>query len=82
MMESAEYLKKMGAVSVSVAATHHLYLSGVQEKLEASEIDEIVVTDTVSKIVNPKLQIQNKSKIKNSKLRILSVAGLLVDELR
>ncbi|TXH06604.1 MAG: ribose-phosphate pyrophosphokinase, partial [Candidatus Moraniibacteriota bacterium] len=47
MMESAEYLKKMGAISVSVAATHHLYLPGVQEKLEKSEIDEVVVSDSV-----------------------------------
>ncbi len=72
MMESAEYLKKHGAVSVSVAATHHLYLDGVQEKLEMSEIDEVVVTDTV---INSKLEIRNK------KLMVLSVANLIVDEL-
>lgn len=75
MMESAEYLKKMGAVSVSVAATHHLYLEGVQEKLEKSEIDEVIVSDTVQMISNSAgQQVSNK-------LRVLSVAQLIVDEL-
>lgn len=72
MMESAEYLKKMGAVSVGVAATHHLYLPGVQEKLEESEIDEVVVSDTVA--VNSQIH-------KYKKLKVLSVAQLIVDEL-
>lgn len=81
MMESAEYLKKVGAISVSVAATHHLYLPGVQEKLEMSEIDEVVVSDTVAQIQNSKSQITSKSKIRNKKLKVLSVAGLIVDEL-
>jgi ribose-phosphate pyrophosphokinase len=81
MMESAEYLKKVGAISVSVAATHHLYLPGVQEKLEMSEIDEVVVSDTVAQIQNSKSQITSKSKIRNKKLKVLSVAQLIVDEL-
>ncbi len=76
MMETAKYLKNKGAKSVSVAATHHLYVAGVQEKLEKSEIDEVVVTDTVAQsATNP------KSKILNPKLKILSVAKLIVDEL-
>ncbi len=75
MMESAEYLKKMGAISVSVAATHHLYLPGVQEKLEASEIDEVIVSDTVRMISD------SGGKQVNNKLRVLSVAQLIVDEL-
>lgn len=83
MMKSAKYLKKMGAVGVSVAATHHLYLSGVQDKLETSEIDEAVVTDTVS--VNSQspnsLPAQAGQILKFKKLKVLSVAGLIVDEL-
>ena len=82
MMESAKFLKKQGAKSVSVVATHHLYVPGVQEKLKNSEIDEIVVTDTVSKIRNPKYEIRNKSEIRNSKLKVLSVAQLVVDEIK
>ena len=76
MMETAKYLKNKGAKSVSVAATHHLYVAGVQQKLEKSEIDEVVVTDTVAQsATNP------KSKILNPKLKILSVGKLIVDEL-
>ena len=75
MMESAEYLKKMGAISVSVAATHHLYLDGVQEKLEKSEIDEVIVSDTVQMLSDSAVQQVS------SKLRVLSVAQLIVDEL-
>ncbi|MFZ2199271.1 MAG: ribose-phosphate pyrophosphokinase [Microgenomates group bacterium] len=76
MMESAKYLKKQGAKSVSVAATHHLHIPGVQEKLEKSEIDEVVVTDSVSKIINNQVPIINK------KLKILSIAQMIVDELQ
>ncbi len=76
MMESAEYLKKMGAVSVGVAATHHLYLAGVQEKLEVSEIDEVVVSDTVALGAT-----SQKYLVDSNKLKILSVASLIVDEI-
>lgn len=75
MMESAEYLKKMGAVSVSVAATHHLYLPEVQKKLDESEIDEVVVSDTVQMIGDAVGQQVS------DKLKTLSVASLIVDEL-
>lgn len=78
MMESAKYLKKQGAKSVSVAATHHLYIDGVQEKLEKSEIDEIVVTDSVS----PQSQFSNSQILKFKKLKILSVSQIIVDELQ
>ncbi len=76
MIETAKYLKKKGAKKVSVAATHHLFVQGVQEKLEASEVDEIVVSDTVQQFGDSvNRQISNK-------LKTLSVAGLIVDELR
>ncbi|KKU14252.1 MAG: Ribose-phosphate pyrophosphokinase [Microgenomates group bacterium GW2011_GWC2_45_8] len=67
LLETAKELKK-----------HHLYVRGVQEKIEASAIDEIVVTDTVGN----KSQISNSQIFKSNKLKILSVAQLIVDELR
>jgi len=70
IMETAKYLKAQGALSVSVAATHHLYVDDVQIKLESSEIDEIIVTDTVEKIGVSK------------KLKVLSVAELVVQALQ
>lgn len=77
MMETAKYLKNKGAKQVTVAATHHLYVPGVQEKLEQSEIDEIVVTDTVMENMH-KSQMTNVHKW--GKLKILSIAQLIVDE--
>lgn len=75
MMEGAEYLKKMGAISVSVAATHHLYLEGVQEKLEESEIDEVVVSDTVQ------IESGSAGQKAGNKLKVLSVAELVTNEI-
>lgn len=73
LLETAKELKKHGAKSVRVGLTHHLYVSGVQEKLERSEIDEIVVTDTIAQ------KSDIKSKAKNNKLKVLSVAGMMVN---
>lgn len=72
MMETAKYLKSKGAKSVSVAATHHLYVSGAQEKLDSSEIDEILVSDTV----------ECPKELNSKKLKILSIGSLIVDYLR
>lgn len=70
LLETAKELKKSGAKSIRVGLTHHLYVNGVQDKLEMSEIDEIVVTDTVAQAS------------KGKKLKILSVAGMIVDEIK
>jgi len=78
LLATAKELKKNGAKTVRVGLTHHLYVEGVQEKIEKSEIDEIVVTDTVAS----KSQISNSQILKSSKLKILSVAEIIVDELR
>jgi ribose-phosphate pyrophosphokinase len=77
LLETAKELKKSGAKTIRVGLTHHLYVTGVQEKIEASEIDEIVVTDTVSK----QSQIINSQILKYKKLKILSVAQMIVDEI-
>jgi ribose-phosphate pyrophosphokinase len=76
LLETTKELKKTGAKSIRVGLTHHLYVPGVQEKLERSEIDEIVVTDTVAQGAT-----NTKSKILNPKLQVLSVAKLIVDYL-
>lgn len=75
LLETAKELKKNGARTVRVGVTHHLYVRGVQEKLEGSEIDEIVVSDTVS---CTRLHANTRTR----KLKVLSVAQLIVDELR
>jgi ribose-phosphate pyrophosphokinase len=77
LLQTAKELKKAGAKSVRVGLTHHLYVRGVQEKLEESEIDEMVVSDSVAGIRNQERGIR-----KYKKLKILSVAEMIVDELR
>ncbi len=47
--EATKFLKGKGAKTVTVAATHHLYVDGAQDAIEASGVDEVVVTDTVEK---------------------------------
>lgn len=74
LLASAKELKKAGASSIRVGLTHHLYVPGVQEKIEKSKIDEIVVSDTVS----DRGEGRNE---KFDKLKILSVAQMIVDEL-
>jgi len=67
LIETSKYLKDHGAKNIRVGATHHLYVPGVQEKLDNSAIDELVVTDTIEK---PATTLSNK-------LRLLSVAQLI-----
>ena len=76
LLATAKELKKAGAKTIRVGLTHHLYVPGVQEKIEESEIDEIVVSDTVSEITN------NQAPIINMKLKVLSVGQLIVDEIK
>lgn len=77
-MTVAAYLKERGAQRVTIAATHHLYVPGAQEKLEASAIDEVVVTDTVSEMYTNMQMHTNAHQW--AKLTVLSVAQTIVDE--
>lgn len=75
LIETAKELKKSGAKRIMVGVTHHLYVPGVQEKIAESGIDLMVVSDTVSQ------GLSSEKSIKFGKLKVLSVAGLVVDEL-
>lgn len=68
LIKAAQYVKQQGARSVRVGATHYLNIPGVEEKLRKSEIEEVVVTDTVAGT--------------SDNLKRLGVAELIVDELR
>jgi ribose-phosphate pyrophosphokinase len=69
LVETAKYLKRMKVRSLSVCATHHLYVPGAQEAIEKSGFDEVVVTDSI------------ESSIKSDKLTIVSIADLVAGEL-
>lgn len=70
LIEVATYLKAKGASTISVAATHHLYVKGAQGAIEKSGVDEVVVADTISQIV------------KSKQLKVISVAQLLAGEIK
>jgi ribose-phosphate pyrophosphokinase len=70
---AANFMKKEGAKSVRVAVTHGLFSGNALEKIEASGIDEILITDTISH----RKEINNHAKI-----TIVSVAPLLSEAIR
>lgn len=45
-IQAARYLKEQGATQVHLVATHALFSPAAAERLEASEVDHIVVTNT------------------------------------
>ena len=49
IVAAAKLLKQEGAKTIEVCATHHLFLPGVQKRLDQSRIDRLWVTDTVKK---------------------------------
>ena len=48
LVEAAKFLKQNGAETIDVCATHHLYVPGAQEKLDASPVNQIMVTHTLA----------------------------------
>lgn len=58
MIEASQFLMEKGAAHVAIFATHHLYVPGVQDKLDTSSIASILVTDTIAQpktVSSPKL---------------------------
>lgn len=67
LIKTAKFLFDQKAASVSVAATHHLYIDGVQERLDQSGYKHTIVTDSVQK---PK-DVTSKT------LQVVSISGLI-----
>jgi ribose-phosphate pyrophosphokinase len=70
LIKTANLLTKNGVQSIEVGVTHHLYVPGAQKKIDNSPISRLLVTDTI------------EPKIRSSKLKVLSVAGIIAKELR
>jgi ribose-phosphate pyrophosphokinase len=70
LVETAKYLKKMNIRSLSVCATHHLYVPGAEEAIEKSGFDEVVVTDTI------------QSTIHTDRLTVVTVSDIAREELK
>lgn len=70
IIEAAELLKERGAKEVHFLATHGLFVNGAVDRLEKSQADSIIITDTIAQ---PK---------QSKKIKVLSVAPLLAESLK
>ncbi len=73
LTQAAKALKANGAKSVFACATHGVLSGPAIERINASDIEEIVLTDTIP---------ANSEGVATSKVRILSVAELLAEAIR
>ncbi len=69
LVEAAKSLIEKGAEEVKAVSTHALFSDNCIERIKASPLKEVVVTDSVSKVNN----------IAYNKIKILSVAPLIGD---
>ncbi len=72
LCKAAEVLKKLGANSVRACASHGVLSGGAVERIEASALDEVLITDTI-----PHPEITGESKI-----RVLSIAPVFAEMMR
>ena len=70
LCKAAQALKEEGAVRVVAYCTHPVLSGGAVERIAESEMDELVVTDSIP---------LSKAAQACSKIRVLSVAGLLAE---
>ncbi len=73
IVNAANYLKKSGARSVRAATTHGLFSGRAMEKINASAIEEIFITDTIA--------LPEKI-VKNPKITVVTVAPLLAEAIK
>ena len=72
LVAGAEALKQAGAVKVYACATHGLFNGPALERIASSEIDRLIVTDTVP--IDPLQKPDN--------VEVLSIAGILAETIR
>jgi ribose-phosphate pyrophosphokinase len=72
LVAGAAALKEAGAIKVYACATHGLFNGPALERIAASEIDKLVVTDTVP--IDPLTRPDN--------VEVLSVAGILAETIQ
>src|SRR5436190_22799040 len=73
LCEAAKALKEQGAVKVVAYCTHPVLSGPAIERISASVIDELVVTDTIP--LKPEAEACEK-------IRVVSVAGLMAETMR
>ncbi len=70
---AANLLKKRGAKSISVAATHGIFSPPAMERIDKSSLDKVFITDSVP---------LKKEILNSSKVRVVSVSPLLAEAIK
>lgn len=70
---AANFIKKKGAKSIRVTATHGLFSGNAMKNISDSAIEEVIITDTIA----PRLEVS-----KHPKISIVTVAPLLAEAIR
>jgi ribose-phosphate pyrophosphokinase len=72
IVNAIDTLYEHGASEVYVTATHGIFSGPARERIAASPVKEIVVTDTLPVVLN----------VTDTKIKVLSVAGILADTIK
>lgn len=75
LYHAARICKADGAKTVVAAATHGLFVSGANQVLAGTDLDKIIVTDTI-----PPFRLEGQ--LLRDKLVVLSVAGLFAEAIK
>ena len=73
VVQAARAMKEAGALEVSICCTHPVLSGSALERIEGSEIKEVIVTDTI-----PLSDLAKNCK----KIKVLSVSGILGEAVR
>lgn len=72
LISATDLLKKNGAEKVYVMATHGIFANGASQNLQNSDIEKVIITDSIN--------VPDKRKF--DKLEVVSIADLIIKELR
>lgn len=72
LCEATKVLKQMGALSVSCFATHGLFSGKALDNIAQSELDQVIVTNSIP-------AKQNEEEITKGRIKRLSVAPILAE---
>lgn len=73
LTQAAKALREHGATAIYACATHGVLSGPAIERIEQSEIQEMVITDTIP---------LNETASKSRKIKVLSLSGLLAEAIR
>jgi ribose-phosphate pyrophosphokinase len=73
LTQAAKALKEHGAKTIYACATHGVLSGPAIDRINASDIEEVVITDTIP---------QGEKEVRTKKIKVLSIAELLAETIR